>query len=675
MLALAAFTVVAGTLVLQGLSLPWLVRRLKLPSPDAAEDALQSAQLVNAAANAGLAVLDEVSTDDDPAEVLTDLRDRAMSRSNRIWEQLGRSQDEIEPPSAAYRRLRLQMLSAERSSILEARDRGVYDDEVLRHSLQAIDLEESLLDRIERRRCPAGQRARHGRATGPGTASTCRTRPGSCGPTRRTAARSACATALRWVHLRLCLECGHVGCCDSSPGRHAVGHHEEIRAPGHALDRTGRGLALVFRGRPARLSRRTRHVLDVMSVMPLYHPVGERLGTDLTHRLHRSATCASPSRRGAAAVARPDCRRPAPSPSSGCTARRAPPSTHHPSAHAPIVFGHRGAAGYRPEHTASGYRLAAQLGADFLEPDLVPTKDGYLVDRHEPDISQTTDVASHPEFASLRTTKTVDGVKTTGWFTTDFTLAQLETLRAVERIPDIRQHNTLYNGVDRIPTLQDDIRQFEALAKEYHRTIGIVPEIKHSTFFRFDRVADGELASSAVLHHYGLDGKHPALPTIIQSFEVGNLRYLHRVTRIPLLQLTSATGAPADFVASGNPRTYADITSAAGLKQVAKYATYLGPDKNQIVPRTTSNALGAPTTLIRDAHRVGLLVAPYTFRNENSFLPTDYQRGTNPADYGDALAEYRLFYSLGVDGVFSDDSDTAIAARDQWIAAGRPHLR
>ena len=346
---------------------------------------------------------------------------------------------------------------------------------------------------------------------------------------------------------------------------------------------------------------------------------------------------------------------------------------HHPSAHAPIVFGHRGAAGYRPEHTASGYRLAAQLGADFLEPDLVPTKDGYLVDRHEPEISQTTDVAAHPEFASLKTTKIVDGVTTTGWFTTDFTLAQLETLRAVERIPAVRQHNTLYNGVDRIPTLQDDIRQFEALAKEYHRTIGIVPEIKHSTFFRSVGLPM-EARVLRVLHQYGLDGKHPKLPTVIQSFEVGNLRYLHRVTRIPLLQLTSATGAPADFVASGDPRTYADITSAAGLKQVAKYATFLGPDKNQIVPRTASNALGTPTTLIRDAHRAGLLVAPYTFRNENSFLPTDYQRGTDPADYGDALAEYRLFYSLGVDGVFSDDSDTAITAADQWIAAGRPHL-
>jgi glycerophosphoryl diester phosphodiesterase len=339
----------------------------------------------------------------------------------------------------------------------------------------------------------------------------------------------------------------------------------------------------------------------------------------------------------------------------------------------PTIFGHRGAAGYRPEHTSAGYTLGAQLGADYLEPDLVPTKDGYLVDRHEPEISQTTDVADHPEFAGLKTTKTIDGVKTTGWFTTDFTLAQLRTLRAKERIPDIRQHNTLYDGRYRIPTFQDDIKQVESLSKKLHRTIGIVPEIKHSTYFRSiglpmeQRVLD-------VLHHYHLDGAHPVIPVVIQSFEVHNLQWLHARTRIPLLQLTAATGAPADFVAAGNPRTYADICTAAGLKQVAKYATYLGPDKNQIVPRTPANRLGTPTTVVRDAHRARLRVTPYTFRNENSFLPADYQHGTNPADYGDAIAEYELFYSLGVDGLFSDDSDTAVIARSDWIAKGRPHV-
>ena len=230
LLSLAAFTVVAGTLVVQGLTLPALVRRLRLPAPDAAEDALQSAQLVNAAAHAGLAVLDEVSTDDDPAEVLADLRDRAMTRSNRIWEQLGRSQSEIEPPSAAYRRLRLQMLSAERSSILEARDRGVYDDEVLRQSLQAIDLEESLLDRI----ADAAARVDDELVTAENRAGDCEHLQ-HAPRVMRANTPDGCEECLRdgmkWVHLRLCLECGHVGCCDSSPGRHAARHYEESEHP------------------------------------------------------------------------------------------------------------------------------------------------------------------------------------------------------------------------------------------------------------------------------------------------------------------------------------------------------------------------------------------------------------------------------------------------------------
>jgi glycerophosphoryl diester phosphodiesterase len=352
------------------------------------------------------------------------------------------------------------------------------------------------------------------------------------------------------------------------------------------------------------------------------------------------------------------------------SAHDAQPSRHHAAA-GPIVFGHRGAAGYRPEHTAGGYDLAAAMGADYIEPDLVPTKDGYLVDRHEPEISQTTDVTSHPEFAGRKTTKVIDGVTTTGWFTTDFTLRELETLRAVERLPDVREHNTLYNGVYRIPTLQDDINQVRELSRKYHRTIGLIPEIKHSTFFRSiglpmeQRVLD-------VLHRNGLDSRHADTPVIIQSFEVGNLIWLHQHTDLPLMQLTSASGAPADFVAGGDPRTYADLTTPIGLRGVARYATSLGPDKNQIVPRTTSNALGTPTALVRDSHRAGLLVGPYTFRNENSFLPTDFQHGTNPSDYGDALAEDQLFFELGVDGMFTDNTDTAVLARARWIDAGRP---
>jgi monovalent cation/hydrogen antiporter len=229
-LALAAFVVVAGTLLIQGLSLPWLVRRLRLPAPDAAEDALQAAGLVNAAGRAGLAVLDEIATDDDPPEVLDDLRERASRRTNQIWEQLGRSQEELEPPAAAYRRLRLQMLSAERGSILEARDSGRYDDEVLRAALSAIDFEESLLDRVE----DAAARVDDELVTP-------ETRAGNCEHLAkapkivRANTPDGCEECLiegtRWVHLRLCLTCGHVGCCESSVRKHATGHYEQTDHP------------------------------------------------------------------------------------------------------------------------------------------------------------------------------------------------------------------------------------------------------------------------------------------------------------------------------------------------------------------------------------------------------------------------------------------------------------
>jgi glycerophosphoryl diester phosphodiesterase len=263
----------------------------------------------------------------------------------------------------------------------------------------------------------------------------------------------------------------------------------------------------------------------------------------------------------------------------------------------------------------------------------------------------------------------IDGVTTTGWFTTDFTLAELETLHAVERLPAIRQHNTMYDGLYQVPTFQDDIDQAKALSVKYHRQINLVPEIKHSTYFRSiglpmeQRVLD-------VLRRNGLDRRGSKL--IIQSFEVGNLQWLHQHTSLALMQLTSASGAPADFVASGDPRTYADIVSPAGLRDVARYATYLGPDKNQIIPRDASNHLLPPTSLVRDAHHAGLLITPYTFRNENSFLPADFQRGTNPADYGNAIGEDIRFYEAGVDGFFTDDTDTAVLARQLWIDEGRP---
>jgi Na+/H+ antiporter len=230
LLALAAFTVVAGTLLIQGLTLPWLVKRLNLPGPDVAEDALQAAGLVTSAARAGLAVLDEIATEDDPPEVLEELRHRATKRTNRIWEQLGRPQSELEPPAATYRRLRLQMLSAERSSIIEARDSGKYDDEVLRVALQEIDLEESMLDRID----DAAARIEEELVTPSRRAGNCahlRAAPKVVQARTPEGCEECLRDGTRWVHLRLCLTCGHVGCCDSSTEKHATAHYGETSHP------------------------------------------------------------------------------------------------------------------------------------------------------------------------------------------------------------------------------------------------------------------------------------------------------------------------------------------------------------------------------------------------------------------------------------------------------------
>ena len=336
----------------------------------------------------------------------------------------------------------------------------------------------------------------------------------------------------------------------------------------------------------------------------------------------------------------------------------------------PLVFGHRGASGYRPEHTLASYELAIRLGVDVIEPDLVTTKDGQLVARHEPEISGTTDVAAHPEFASRRTTKQLDGVAVTGWFTEDFTLRELRTLRAIERIPQIRPRNTLYNGRYQVPTFQEVIDLAKRASRQYGRRIGIAPETKHPTYFR----AQGlplEPALVRTLNRNGLN--RPNSGVYVQSFEVSNLIALNRQLKVNLVQLTSATGAPYDFVATGDPRTYADLTSPAGLRQVARYADVLGPDKTQIVPRNAAGVSQAPTTLVRDAHRAGLSVVPYTFRNENTFLPAELRIGTDPAQYGNAFAEYELFFRLGVDGLFSDNGDTAREARDEFVrtSAGR----
>jgi glycerophosphoryl diester phosphodiesterase len=330
----------------------------------------------------------------------------------------------------------------------------------------------------------------------------------------------------------------------------------------------------------------------------------------------------------------------------------------------PLVIGHRGASGYRPEHTLASYRLAIDMGADYIEPDLVSTRDHVLVARHENEIGGTTDVAGHPEFADRRTTKTIDGNEVTGWFTEDFTLAELRTLRARERLPDLRPTNTAFDGLYQVPTFQEVID----LAKRHH--VGIYPETKHPTYF--DSIGLSlEEPLVATLHDNGYRGRNA--PVFIQSFEVANLKELNRRTRVPLVQLLDATGQPYDFVVAGDPRTYADLATPEGLREIATYADGVGPNKNLIVPRDDAGNLLDPTSFVRDAHRAGLQVHPWTFRKENSFLPNDFRQG-NPASpffllaTGDAPAEFQLFFRLGVDGLFSDHPDTAVAARHELFA-------
>ncbi|HVV09646.1 glycerophosphodiester phosphodiesterase [Amycolatopsis sp.] len=324
-----------------------------------------------------------------------------------------------------------------------------------------------------------------------------------------------------------------------------------------------------------------------------------------------------------------------------------------------VVVGHRGAPGYRPEHTLASYELAFRQGVNWVDVDLVPTKDGQLVARHEPEIGGTTDVAQHPEFASRRTTKVIDGVSTTGWFTEDFTLAELKTLRAAERIPDVRPHNTIYNGRWQIPTYQEVLDLTKRLGRELHRTLGTYPEVKHSTYFAsIGNPTEPKLVD--LLDRNGLN--RPGAPVIIQSFEVANLKALSKQVRVPLLQLTSATGAPADFVASGDKRTYADLVTPAGLKEISTYANYIGPDKAQIIPLDPAGNLTKPTSLVRDAHDAGLKVAPYTFRNENNFLPANLRSAGDKTAWGNIFAEESAFLATGIDGFFADQPDTALLA-------------
>ncbi|MYQ63825.1 MULTISPECIES: glycerophosphodiester phosphodiesterase family protein, partial [unclassified Streptomyces] len=331
----------------------------------------------------------------------------------------------------------------------------------------------------------------------------------------------------------------------------------------------------------------------------------------------------------------------------------------------PLVVGHRGAAGWRPEHTAAAYTYGVQTGADWIEPDLVPTRDHVLVVRHENDISQTTDVAAHPEFAGRRTTRTVDGRPVTGWFTEDFTLAELKTLRAVERLPGVRDRNTVLDGRQQVLTFQEVVDLARRLSRRYGRTVAVFPETKHPTYFRsIGLPLEGKLAEAVRRNRLG------PRECVVQSFEPSSLRRVAaQRLGLPLWQALGTTGGPYDLVAAGDPTTYADLMTPAGLAGIAEYADWIGPDKTSVVPVGADGRLGTPTTLVADAHAAGLRVGAYTFRAENQFLPVDFRRGSDPNGFGDAFAEYALHRRLGVDAVVTDFPDLAVLARD---GAGAP---
>jgi glycerophosphoryl diester phosphodiesterase len=315
----------------------------------------------------------------------------------------------------------------------------------------------------------------------------------------------------------------------------------------------------------------------------------------------------------------------------------------------PIVIAHRGASGHLPEHTLAAYAFAIHIGADFIEPDLVITRDGVLIARHENEISETTDVSAHPEFAHRKTTRLVDGHEVTGWFAEDFTIAEIKTLRARERLP-FRNH--YWDGFFEIPTFEEVLELAVRGSRETGRTIGVYPETKRPSYFRALGLPLEEPLLAA-LEARGWTG--PDAPVFLQSFETGNLRELRERTGVRLIQLLDEPGRPWDFTTSGDLRTYQDLATPEGLAWIAGYADGIGPNKRLIVPLDHDRLLLPPTSLVEDAHRAGLHVHPWTFRSDPPFLAPEYEDRPE--------REYEQFYGLGVDGVFSDFPEVAVGVR------------
>ncbi len=298
----------------------------------------------------------------------------------------------------------------------------------------------------------------------------------------------------------------------------------------------------------------------------------------------------------------------------------------------PLVIAHRGASGYLPEHTLEAYALAVEQGADFIEPDLVITKDGVLIARHENELSDTTDAAQ--KFPDRKTTKTIDGREVEGWFSEDFTLDEIKTLRANERVPFRDQSN---NGRFEIPTFAEVLALRARLSSESGRTVGIYPETKHPSYFAG---LDMPLEEPLLRALEDADLNRADAPVFIQSFEVTNLMKLNALTEVPLIQLI---GGSADHE-----------IEAMGFDGIASYADGIGPAKGLIIPMDREGRTGPPSDLVERAHAAGLLVHPYTFRPEPEFLPAQYG--------GDAAAELCAFAALGIDGLFTDATDIALKA-------------
>lgn len=334
----------------------------------------------------------------------------------------------------------------------------------------------------------------------------------------------------------------------------------------------------------------------------------------------------------------------------------APPTVNTPEI---LIIGHRGASALRPEHTLAAYQKAIDDGADFIEPDLVATKDGYLVARHENEIVETTNVSELPQFADRKTTKVIDGVPLTGWFTEDFHLNELNQLKARERIPQIRPNNVQYNDLYNIPTLEQIIELADQHYQKTGKIIGLYIETKHPTYFQQQNLAlENSLLMSLAKHKYTRE----IAPVYLQSFEISNLKamreqldQLNSIKQIKIIQLYGGKSTqPADAAMQKLTINYGDMATVAGLKEVAKYADGVGPSKTYILPNTQAATV---TSFVKDAHAVGLKVHPYTLRPENEFLPDYLDCGVNPAERCEtgAIKEYELFFEAGVDGIFTDD--------------------